>query len=90
MEAYLSKGADTLVQHIEPILGIFSNLVAFRASEKYAFDLLMSVFEHFPAEALAKYERRLFEIVLTRLQVRVRVFNYYYKCARPIVMLDTY
>lgn len=69
MEAYLSKAAPSLVQHIEPILGIFSKLVAFRASEKYAFDLLMSVLEHFPREALAKYERRLFEIVLTRLQV---------------------
>jgi hypothetical protein len=72
MEAYLSKGADTLQQHIEPILGIFSNLVAFRSSEKYAVDLLMSVFEHFPHEALAKYERRLFEILLTRLQVRTK------------------
>ncbi len=68
MDAYLSKGADTLLQHMEPILGIFSSLVAFRASEKYAVDLLMSVFEHFPHEALARYERRLFEILLTRLQ----------------------
>lgn len=71
MEAYLSKGAPALLPHLEPILGIFSNLVGFRASEKYAFDLLMSVFEHFPPEALAKYEPRLFQIVLTRLQVRL-------------------
>jgi exportin-2 (importin alpha re-exporter) len=68
LQAYLRKGADSLSPHIEPLLGIFTTLLSSRPSEKYAFDLLLAIFHFFPPALLSKYERRLFELILTRLQ----------------------
>eukprot|EP00624_Nannochloropsis_granulata_P000776 evm.model.NODE_13239_length_6809_cov_22.316198.1 len=68
LQAYLRKGAQTLSSHIEPLLGVFTTLLSSRSSEKYAFDLLLAIFLHFPPSLLQKYERRIFELILTRLQ----------------------
>ena len=68
LQAYLRKGADSLSPHIEPLLGIFTTLLSSRPSEKYAFDLLLAIFHFFPPALLQKYERRLLELILTRLQ----------------------
>ncbi|EKU20678.1 cellular apoptosis susceptibility protein, partial [Nannochloropsis gaditana CCMP526] len=37
-------------------------------SEKYAFDLLLAVFTNISSSILSKYERRIFELIFTRLQ----------------------
>lgn len=68
LQAYLKKGPETLSPHIEPLLGIFSNLLSYRVSEKYAFDLLLAVFTNISSSILSKYERRIFELIFTRLQ----------------------
>ncbi|KAI5304978.1 importin-alpha export receptor, partial [Ascosphaera pollenicola] len=70
LSSLISRGAAVIMENnqIEPILGIFQKLLASRANETYAFDLLESVLYNFPKESLTGYFTALFSMMLTRLQ----------------------
>lgn len=68
MQSYLLKGGMEIASKIEPILGIFQNLLATKAFETYAFDLLCSIIDNIDPSILKKYLRTIFELCLNKLQ----------------------
>ena len=50
LQAYMARGASefTKENRLSGVLGIFQKLVASKVTENHAFDLLESVFTHFP------------------------------------------
>lgn len=52
---------------VEPILGIFQKLIASKAHEVHAFDLLESVIASVPHQSLQQYYVTIFNLLLTRL-----------------------
>jgi exportin-2 (importin alpha re-exporter) len=70
LQAYLEKGSgDAVLQaQLLPILGIFQKLLANRASEANAFDLLATIIERFPKEKLQPRMRDVMQLILMRLQ----------------------
>lgn len=70
LQAYLRKGASEIVAngHFLGILGVFQKLVASRANEVHAFELLGSVLQFVPEEGIQPHLKNLFQILLIRLQ----------------------
>jgi exportin-2 (importin alpha re-exporter) len=70
LQAYLEKGSgDSVLQaQLLPILGIFQKLLASRASEANAFDLLATIIERVPKEKLQPRMRDVMQLILMRLQ----------------------
>lgn len=69
LNAFLVKGGDAVASQLEPILGIFQRLLATRVHEKQAFDLLCTILANLNMAAFGPYIPRIFELVLTKLQV---------------------
>ena len=61
--AYLEQN-----QHLETLLGVFSQLVVTKTNEAYGFELLEVVIASFPATALQQYYVTILQVLLTRLQ----------------------
>jgi exportin-2 (importin alpha re-exporter) len=68
LQAYLKKAARELAQYMLPVLGIFQKLVASKATETNAFDLLSSIVRDVPQELYGQHVKTTFQILLTRLQ----------------------
>lgn len=52
LQAIMSRGASAVIEnHLVPVLGIFQKLVASKATEVHAFDLLEACFLNFPMYA---------------------------------------
>lgn len=69
LNAYLNKAGSSLAQHLEPILGIFQRLLSTRVHEKHAFDLLCTIFDSMDPTTISKYQPKIFELVLIKLQM---------------------
>lgn len=69
LTAMIPRAADQIVANnqIEPILVIFQKLVASKANETLAFDLIESVVSHFPATALQAYFTTILQLMFARL-----------------------
>ncbi|KAF1990883.1 Cse1-domain-containing protein [Aulographum hederae CBS 113979] len=69
LSSMIQRGAITIVQNnqLEPILGIFQNLVSKKANEGFGFDLLEALVGAIPAEAMKQYFVPMLQIILTRL-----------------------
>ncbi|KAL1925152.1 uncharacterized protein VTP21DRAFT_35 [Calcarisporiella thermophila] len=70
LQEFLSKGAAFLVanQQLEPLLGLFNKLIASRINDSYGFELLCAIYQHVPMNALSPYLRKIFILMLERLQ----------------------
>jgi exportin-2 (importin alpha re-exporter) len=68
MQAYIKKAAPELTPHISPILGVWQKLIASKATEASAFDILSAIVVFFPPETLQTALSTIFQILLTRLQ----------------------
>jgi exportin-2 (importin alpha re-exporter) len=68
LQAYICKVAHELSSYLKPILGIFQKLIASKATETSAFEILNSVIIHFPAESLDPTLPTVFHLLFTRLQ----------------------
>lgn len=67
LQAYLKRAAPELLDHLLPMLGIFQNLNASKATEASAFDLLSAITRHVPQSALGPRFRTIFTLILTKL-----------------------
>lgn len=67
-QAYISKAASELVPRLTPIFGVFQKLLASKATETSAFEILNSVIIHFPASATEPALPTVFQLLLVRLQ----------------------
>ncbi|KAJ1675939.1 importin-alpha export receptor [Spiromyces aspiralis] len=70
LQSYLQTGATQLVQNnfLNPILGIFQKLVASRANDHHAFNLLIAITLFVPLPTLKSYFKTIMTLLLTRLQ----------------------
>ena len=70
LQAYLSKGANELVQQnlLLGVLGVFQKLISSRANEQYAFDLLRYIIMYVPQEAFMPRMKDILQILLMKLQ----------------------
>lgn len=70
IQAYLGKGAAEIAanNHLVGILGVFQKLVASRGTEVSAFELLGSIIQCVPPEAIQPCLKDLFQILLMKLQ----------------------
>jgi exportin-2 (importin alpha re-exporter) len=50
-QAYIVKAAPDLVGKLQPILGVFQKLLASKATETSAFEILNSAIVHFPQQS---------------------------------------
>jgi exportin-2 (importin alpha re-exporter) len=67
-QAYIDQAAAELVPKLNPILGVFQKLLASKATEASAFDILHSVISQFPPVVLEPVLPTLFQLLLVRLQ----------------------
>lgn len=70
LQAYLMKGAAEIVasQQLQAMLGVFQKLLASKASEISAFDLLGAVTQFVAIESLEPLLKEILRLLLTRLQ----------------------
>ena len=68
MQAYVRKGAGELLPHLVRILAVFQKLLASRATETSAFEILNSVIVHFPKTELTPVIPEILRLLFTRLQ----------------------
>ncbi len=70
LQAYVMKGSTEIVSiaKVPAILGIFQKLVASKATEISAFDLLGSITRYISPESLEPMMKEIFRILLVRLQ----------------------
>lgn len=68
--AYFIKGSEEIVQQnlLMGILGVFQKLIASKASETYAFDLLRAIILYLPQEAFMLHMKDIIQILMMRLQ----------------------
>lgn len=77
LSSLISRGASDMVaaNQLEPVLGIFQNLISQKWSETYGFDLLEAVISSFQPAALQNYFATIFNLLLTRLsKLRTETF----------------
>jgi len=69
LSSLIARGAPDIAaaNQLEPILGLFQNLVAKKSSETYAFDLLEAIILAFPMSTLQPYFTQIFSLLFTRL-----------------------
>lgn len=68
LQAYIRKAANDLMASLDPILGVFQKLLASKATEVSAFDILSSSVIYFPQEAMETKIPTIFNLLLMRLQ----------------------
>lgn len=70
LSAIIPRGTTYIIQNqqLEPLLGVFSQLVATKTNEVYGFELLEAVIASFPPSALLQYYPTILQVLLTRLQ----------------------
>ena len=70
LQSYLQIGAAQLAENgqLSPILGIFQKLVASRANDHHAFNLLLAITIYTPLPTLKPYLKTVITLLLTRLQ----------------------
>ncbi|KAA6407194.1 MAG: chromosome segregation Cse1 [Lasallia pustulata] len=70
LTSIIPRGATEIAKNnqLEPILGIFQQLVATRTNEIYAFELLECIVSIFPTTTLENYYLPILQMLLTRLQ----------------------
>jgi exportin-2 (importin alpha re-exporter) len=68
MQAYISKAATDLASQLIPILGVCQKLLASKATEASAFEILSSAIVYFPPEAITPHLAALMQLLLHRLQ----------------------
>lgn len=70
VRAFLAKDAARIVAQgqLGAMLGIYQKLIATRVNEGHALELLETLFEAVPAQALEQYRRAVLTLLLTRLQ----------------------
>ena len=76
LQAYIKKAADSLVEHLVPILGVFQKLMSVRSTETSAFDILSSCVRFFPQEHMESKLSTIFQILLIRLQASTKAPRY--------------
>ncbi|BFZ55152.1 importin-alpha export receptor [Savitreella phatthalungensis] len=69
VEAFVRKGSETVVAEklVEPILGVFQQLIASRANDHFGFQLIETCYAALPQDALGPYNNQIFVLLLTRL-----------------------
>ncbi|KAF2074378.1 hypothetical protein CYY_004312 [Polysphondylium violaceum] len=84
-QAYFKKDAMSLVanKHLEPILGIFQNLLSSPANDHEGFYLLEAIVENLPLDTYKQYIVRVLQIILERISKQktskvVRCFIIFY------------
>lgn len=61
-------GADMARNNqLEPVLGVFQQLISQKSNESYGFDLLEACIAHFPAASMSPYFTTMFSLLMTRL-----------------------
>lgn len=70
LQAYLMKGANEIVERnqLNGMLGVFQKLLASKASEVSAFDLLAAITQFVPQQAFEAAVTTIYQLLLTRLQ----------------------
>ena len=70
LSAVLSRAADELVRsnQVEPVLGIFRQLLSSKSNEIQSFELLEVILSSFPPSALTGYYTAILQLVLQKLQ----------------------
>ena len=70
LSAMIPRGTTPIMQNqqLEPLLGVFSQLVATKANETYGFELLEVIIASFPPSSLIQYYPTILQVLLTRLQ----------------------
>lgn len=68
LHAYIQHTAAELTPHLNPILGVFQKLLAAKATEVSAFEILTPAIVHFPQEALEPSIVQIFTLLMTRLK----------------------
>lgn len=68
VQAYIRKGAQELAPQLSQILGVFQKLLASKATESSAFEILNSAILHFSQETMEPLLGTLFNLLFTRLQ----------------------
>ena len=68
MQAYIQQAAPELTPQLGSILGVFQKLLAAKATEVSAFEILNSAIVFFPQEAMEPMIVQIFRLLLTRLQ----------------------
>ena len=70
LSSIIPRGAAEIAANnqLEPILGIFQRLIAAKATDSYAFDLVETVIATFPVATLQPYFVPMLNMMLTRLQ----------------------
>eukprot|EP01113_Clastostelium_recurvatum_P047361 TRINITY_DN8430_c0_g1_i3.p1 TRINITY_DN8430_c0_g1~~TRINITY_DN8430_c0_g1_i3.p1 ORF type:complete len:991 (+),score=218.41 TRINITY_DN8430_c0_g1_i3:45-2975(+) len=68
LQAYLWRGrGEGVIQHIEPVLGVFQKLISSNATDDEAFYLLESIVAYVPLAAVTPHLPTIFTIIFTRL-----------------------
>ncbi|KAL3924145.1 MAG: hypothetical protein SGILL_001225 [Bacillariaceae sp.] len=72
IQAYLQKAAPEIVSmnKLTPILGIFQKLNAAGRTEASAFDLLNSIVQYIPQDAMSPFLGEIFKLILMKLQAK--------------------
>ena len=68
LEAYLRQAGPSLIQHTEPILGIFQKLLLLKVTQEHSFMILNAAVAYFPPGHLNNYSPTIFQLIFTRLQ----------------------
>ncbi|KAI9753032.1 MAG: hypothetical protein M4579_005374 [Chaenotheca gracillima] len=70
LSSVIPRGATYIAENnqLEPILGIFQNLISKKSTETHGFDLIEIVISSFPANVLQPYFVQLLTLMMTRLQ----------------------
>ena len=70
MSSFIARDGALAAQEAQllGLLGIFQHLLASKATEAYAFDLLESIISHVPSASLQPYWTPIFNLILQRLQ----------------------
>lgn len=65
----IARGGKDMAQsnQVEPVLGVFQQLISRPASEAYGFDLLEACMAHFPLALMTPYLGTIFSLLMTRL-----------------------
>jgi len=69
LQAFVSRGPSQVLDQdrITRLLGVFQKLIASKTNDHEGFNLLQSMVEHLPAEALSNYIKQVFTVLFQRL-----------------------
>lgn len=70
LKAYIVKATESVLPHLQGILGIYQKLMAIPASEEHGYAVIRCVMVHVPLENLEQHMATIFTIMLTPLKIR--------------------